>query len=197
MTMECDQRAQAATWQASFELLLPAIKRQCRRQLAGFAAEEREEAMQAAIAYAAVAYARLAERDQLDLAFPVPLVRYGLKQYRAGRIVGTPWNSRDVCSKRCQRQGGYAVETLENWNEVLSETRRATPAEIATLRIDFGQWLETLSPRDRRLAHELARGEETGVVARLLRITAGRVSQLRRELLASWLEFVGEPAVGR
>jgi hypothetical protein len=132
MTMECDQDARASTWQASFELLLPGIRDQCRRQLARFPAEEREEAMQATIAYAAVAYARLAERDQLELAFPTPLVSYGLKQYRAGRMVGTACNSRDVCSKRCQRKGGYAVETMEDWNEVLSETRRATPAEIAT-----------------------------------------------------------------
>jgi hypothetical protein len=195
MTTCCDHAAPVQNWQSSFLAMLPAIEAQCRRQLARCPCSDREEAMQATITYAAVAYAQLAKRNRLALAYPAPLAAYGLKQYRAGRLVGGRLNSRDTCSKRCQRKGGYSVEPLDDWNDVLADSRRATPAEIAALRIDFGDWLKTLSPRDRRLARELARGEATGVVARLLRITAGRVSQLRRELLASWLEFIGEGTV--
>ena len=61
-------------------------------------------------------------------------------------------------------------------------------------RLDFASWLSTLSNRDRQLAEKLALGETTGRVARMFRISAARVSQLRRELCANWHRFVGELA---
>jgi FixJ family two-component response regulator len=59
-------------------------------------------------------------------------------------------------------------------------------------RLDFASWLATLSNRDRQLAEKLVLGETTGRVARTFRISAARVSQLRRELCANWHQFVGE-----
>jgi len=52
--------------------------------------------------------------------------------------------------------------------------------------------LDSLSSRDRRIAEELATGETTGAVAFKFRVSAGRVSQLRRELKQSWDEFHGQ-----
>ncbi len=46
-------------------------------------------------------FARLAELIPLQLAFPEPLVRYGLKQYHAGRLIGSRTNCNDVGSKSC------------------------------------------------------------------------------------------------
>jgi hypothetical protein len=92
-----------------------------------------------------------------------------------------------------------AIERLDRfnprrggWREVLVEDRTAGPAEIAMTRLDFASWLSTLSKRDRQLAEKLVLGETTGRVARTFRISAARVSQLRRELCASWHRFVGE-----
>ncbi len=56
------------------------------------------------------------------------------------------------------------------------------PADIAALRIEFSDWFTSLWPRDQRLASGLARGESTSAMANMFRITAGRVSQLRRDL---------------
>lgn len=69
-----------------------------------------------------------------------------------------------------------------------------TPADSAALRVDSADCLATLPPRDRRVAKALAIGEPTSAVARLLQITAGRVSQPRRELYLSWQRFLGETA---
>ena len=55
------------------------------------------------------------------------------------------------------------MEPLDNLQEMLVETRRTTPAEIAGFRVDFGEWLQSLTPRDRKLAKQLARGEQTGL----------------------------------
>ena len=185
--------ATRANWQAPFLALLPAIQRHAHRELKTVRSSEREEALQAAVAYAAVAFARLVELNKAHLAYAAPLAHYGLKHYRAGRLVGGRANCRDVGSRRCQRRRGYVIESLEDWKEILAETRRTSPAELAALRVDFGDWLRTLSPRNRKLAKALALGEETRAVAKMFRVTAGRVSQLRRELYESWQRFLGEP----
>jgi hypothetical protein len=185
--------APRTNWQAPFLALLPAIQRHAHRELKAVRSSEREEALQAAVAYAAVAFARLVELNKAHLAYAAPLAHYGLKHYRSGRQIGGRANCRDVCSTRCQCRRGYVMEPLEDWKEILSETRRTSPAEIAALRVDFGDWLRTLSPRNRKLAKALALGEETRAVAKMFRVTAGRVSQLRRELYESWLRFLGEP----
>ena len=70
------------------------------------------------------------------------------------------------------------------WQEVLVEDRRASgPAEIAACRIDSSAWLASLPDRNRDIAEQLlATSESTTAAARQFGLTAGRVSQLRREL---------------
>jgi hypothetical protein len=175
--------------------MLPALEIQARHLVRRCPPADREEALQAILAYAALECARLAQRNRLHVACPTPLARFGWKQYCAGRSVGGSMNTLDVASRVGQRQRGSLMEPFDEWQEAMVETRRTTPAEIAALRVDFGAWLDTLSPRDRKLTNELARGESTSAVATMFRLTAGRVSQLRRELEASWSRFVGEPRV--
>ena len=68
--------------------------------------------------------------------------------------------------------------------------RRKEPVpDQAAFRCDFPAWLATHSLRNRRIAEALAVGHSTSEVARRFRVSAGRVSQLRGELRASWLEF--------
>jgi len=181
-------------WHAPFLAMLPAIQRQIRPAIVRRPAWEQEEIIQAVVAYAAVAYARLAAKGRE--AYPSPLVRYGLKHYRAGRMVGSPTNAGELSSPGCQRQHGCRVDSLDQWQETVLTDRRSTPAEQAALRIDFSAWLVTLSWRDQRLAMLLAVGESTGRAAKLLGLTAGRVSQLRRELYESWRQFTGEGSGG-
>jgi hypothetical protein len=183
----------ALDWQGLFVAMLPDIERQARHLLWKCPRNEREEALQAIIAYAAAACASLAGRKRLELAYPTPLARYGFKHYCAGRTVGGSVNAHDLTSTQRQREGSGSVQRLDDWQESLVETRRTTPAEVAGFRVDFGDWLETLTPRDRQLARQLASGEPTSAVAKMFQVTAGRVSQLRRELRASWHRFLGEP----
>lgn len=72
-----------------------------------------------------------------------------------------------------------------------SEDRHASPAEIVAIRVDFSDWLETLTLRNRRIAEQLAVGETSGYVARMFSVSTGRISQLRRELRESWYKFTG------
>ena len=192
-------QAQSA-WQAGFLALLPDIRRQVRfafRQLSG---ERREEAVQEAIANALVAYRRLAELGKTDLAFASPLARYAVRQVCEGRQIACPLNRWEVLSRYAQRKGGFEVsrlhqpdETEGTWKELLVEDRRCTPADLAASRLDFDAWWRRLPRRQRRIAAALAAGSTTGETARRFRVTAGRISQLRRELAQNWREFTGEP----
>ena len=123
-------------------------------------------------------------------------------QVRAGRKVGSKLNIKDVSSEYCQHRKGVRVERLDRydvvesgWREILVEDRRATPADIAATRIDFADWLKSLTPKMRRLAKALATGETTQVAACKFRLSPARISQLRRDLQQAWQTFQGELAV--
>jgi FixJ family two-component response regulator len=85
---------------------------------------------------------------------------------------------------------------LNAWQEAADEdTRNAPVSEIVAFRCDFADWLKSLRRRERQIAESLALGNRTSDVAGRFNVSAGRVSQLRRELAESWRAFVGdEPA---
>jgi hypothetical protein len=147
-----------------------------------------------------VAFVRLVELGKADLAYPTVLARYGIAQFCDGRRVGTRLNIQDATSPYCHRMKSVEVNRLDQydedegvWKEILIEDRNAGPAETAASRLDFSGWLTTLAKRDRKVALKLGAGETTNRAANLFKISAGRVSQLRRERMASWQNFVGEP----
>src|SRR4051794_21821112 len=100
--MPCSSRADAAHLQSAFLPIPPAVERHIQRALVHVAPRERQEAGEAILANAALAFARLAELNRVHLAYPKPLVRYGLKQFHAGRLIGSRTNSNDVGSKSCR-----------------------------------------------------------------------------------------------
>ena len=186
----------------TFEELLPTITKQASVAFRDSRRCEREEQVAETIANCYVAYVRLVQRGLGDVIFASPLAQYAILQVRAGRRVGTKLNVRDISSPYCQHRKGVRVERLDHydvdesgWREILVEDRRATPAEIAASRIDFSDWLKSLTPRVRRIAKTLATGETTQAASRKFRVSPARISQLRRELQQAWHEFHGELAV--
>jgi hypothetical protein len=194
-----DHKQVQPAWHAGFLKLMPAIHRHARFSFRHLPAGAREEAIAEVLADAVLAYVRLESLGKTDLAYPTVLARYAIGRYRDGRRVGGQSNANDVMSGRCLRRNGVVVQPLHRldhrtgtWREVLVEDRHSTPAQIAATRLDFADWLKTLSKRDRRLAEAFALGETTRRVARMFRISSARVSQLRRELCGNWHRFVGE-----
>ena len=186
-------------WHDGFMTLLPAIHSKLRFAFRGLKSEANQEAIQEAVASAAVAYARLYEQGRADLAYATPLANFAVRQYVAGRRVGGQLNVNDVMSRYAQRFHHVQVGSLDRrdddgtWKEILVEDQRSTPAETAAARIDFGDWLGRLCRRDRGVAMTLATGETTRDTAKQFYLTPGRVSQLRKELKKNWQRFQGEP----
>ena len=184
-----------------FERMLPAIRRQAARRLRRLDPTAREEMLAEVVALAYEMFVALARRGRSDLAYATPLATYACRQALGGRRLGTPLNVNDLTSAYCQQRKGVQVQRLDRrdretggWREVLVEDRTANPADIAAMRIDFGEWIASLSRRKRRIAAALAAGERTSRVAQQFRVSAGRISQLRNELRDSWAAFQGQAA---
>lgn len=74
---------------------------------------------------------------------------------------------------------------------VVEDHHTPVPDQVA-FRCDFPAWLKNLSVRNRRIAQALAVGHSTGEVAKRFGVSAGRISQMRREMHRSWQEFQDE-----
>lgn len=179
-----------------FETLLPQIRKVAKHAFRRCPREEREEAMAEVAAHAWIAFLGLMNRGLEHRIFATPLAKYAIKRVRAGRCIGCVRNVNDVSSSYAQKQRGFHVERLDDydkrrnrWREILVEDRRVGPADTAASRIDFADWLASLSRRMRCIAENLSVGETTNTVARRFRLTAGRVSQMRRELRRGWDDF--------
>jgi hypothetical protein len=189
--------------QAKFLSLLPLIVRQADIAFRNKDAESREELTAEVVANAYVCFVRLVQLGRESLAFGTPLGTYAVRQTKAGRKVGTKSNANDVGSPYAQVVKCIHVERLDHrdketgeWREILLECPGVGPAETAAARIDFADWLGSLSRRNRSIATTLATGESTGVTAKRFNVSSGRISQLRRELKASWETFQGEVPTG-
>ena len=198
---QCSEQASYAVpdRDVKFLAMLPRIRRQADYYLRHLSRQERTEGIQEVVANAFVSWVRLTERGKSGLAYAGPLARYGAFQYLGGRRIGSRMNVGDIASNYCRRSKGILVGQLDcydepagQWQEILVEDRHSGPAEVATARIDFAAWLESLPERTRHVARALATGEATGHVAQMFGCSASRVSQLRRELHHSWRVFQGE-----
>jgi len=190
------RRESTQAWHEPFLAMLPAIVRHASIAFTDLPYQTRKELVQEAVANCLVAYVRLVELGKEDIAYPSVLAMYAVRQIREGRRVGAKLNVRDVSSTYCQLAKGVQLKRLDHldhdsaeWMELVVEDGQATPADIAATRIDFAAWLDSLPRRERRIAEELATGETTSAAAKKFRVSAGRISQLRRRLKRSWDAF--------
>jgi hypothetical protein len=190
-------------WHRPFLAMVPKIRRQARFAFRKTQPELRQELIAEVIANALLAYVRLVELGKQDVAFGSALGRFAVAQVRVGRRVGNRLRVGEVMSLYAQRQKGFQVEALDHfddeencWQQMVVEDKRATPAEIAAVRIDFASWLRLLPRGRRRIALALAGGETTTTAAKKFRVSPARISQLRQWLKENWLRFQGEIGAG-
>jgi hypothetical protein len=109
----------------------------------------------------------------------------------------------DIFSQLAQERHGFTVRSLNDtdfpsapgWEAaVTQDARQFSPADAASFKLDFNDWLGTLSQQERRLAKRLAIGDRPGDIARLARRSPAWVTKLRSELKKSWQVFRGEVA---
>jgi hypothetical protein len=195
-----DRSRKAPAWHTTFLAMLPAIQRHANIASRYLDHEAREEFVQEVTCNCCRAFARLVEQGREHLAAASALARFGVAQARSGRKVGGRLNCKDILAEYCRMRKNLHLEHLDRydaeedtWQEVVVEDRRCGPAEVAATRLDFAEWMRLLPTRRRRIAAFLAQGETTNAASQRFRLSAGRISQIRRELLQSWSQFQGEP----
>lgn len=191
-------------WQAGFLAVLPEIQSYAHLKFRYLKPERRQDAIQEAIAAACVSYQRLAVRGLLHLATVGSLVTFAIRHVRGNRHVGgTQETLNDPMSPVAQRHHGIQDLTYrpgsaqsdgDNWLAEVIADKKAPVPELVAAKVDFGDWLNTMSRRDRRIIAALASRERTSAVADRFGITSGRVSQLRRRYQRDWERFQGQTA---
>ena len=195
-----DSSFSLAKCKAVYAKMLPSIKRHARIAFRYLNPDEKQERVQNVLANTWEALVRLARRGKLDQAFPSILAKFAEKQTRDHRITGGHLNIKDILSKYCQLNKDIFVERLDRFNDqedcweeaVVQDTRNSPVPETVAFRCDFADWLKSLNRRDRRIAEFLSLGNRTSDASRKFRVSAGRISQLRRELAENWRRFVGD-----
>ena len=190
-----------ANWQSAFVELMPEIEQWLHRAFRHLDAEAAEDAIEEGVVNCLLSYRRLHEQDRANSVTAENLAFFAAKQVRSGRIAGGRLNSKEPLAVYAQRRRGIRVEQLNvddlcerNWIDAMVQDRRSSVLDQVAARLDVAAWLATLCRRTRQIAADLAKGCTTSEVAKKHGVTAGRVSQLRRELHDAWRVFQGELA---
>ena len=118
---------------------------------------------------------------------PATIAAYAVRRVRSNRQHGQSTRMVDHSDSRNAelkpKRLGFDLELISRPGD--------DPAEIAAFRVDFAAWLETLDRSLRRTVLLMASGEQTSQLAKRFRLSAGRISQIRKLLNGKWLEYQG------
>jgi hypothetical protein len=188
-------------WQQDFVELLPQIEERLKLTFRHLDPDGREEAIQSATVFCLLSFMRLHRRGRAGAVSASNLVWYGVLQVKCGRPAVGRMNSKEVLSLYAQLRRGIKVEPIHthaptepSWIALLVEDKRAPVPDQVAARLDFAAWIHTLSRRFQRIAADLACGFTTSEMAQKYGLSPGRISQIRRELEASWMRFQSKPS---
>lgn len=109
--------------------------------------------------------------------FAVQGVRHGRQFSRSERSIDCP-----------RRQRREEIERAHVGPEQFARVGD-DPAEVAMVTVDFASWAAALPAKQREVLLAVLQGETTNDLVELLGVSAGRISQMRRQLLESWAQF--------
>lgn len=136
------------------EFILPKVRQYANWRFCRLPPCEREEACSNADALGWQIYRGLVLRGKEPRKFAMRLARVVVCRVCAGRQVGSRVNCEDVLSRAGRIKHGISVQSIgdktldrrQGWRAIVVEDRRACPADVAAIRIDFEAWLTR--PRD-------------------------------------------------
>ena len=154
------------TWQSAFIRMLPDIQQRLQRMFRNLDAEAREDAVYEAVVHSLLAYLRLHEQGNQEVASPSTLTWYAVLQVKRGRPAVGRMNSREPLSRYAQLTKRFqAVPERSNWIDLLVEDKRASILDQVAAKLDVSAWFASLSWRMKHIAKDLADGFTTSEVA--------------------------------
>ena len=180
-------------WQAEFVAMLPEINRCLRLAFRQLGLEAREDAIEEGIVHSLLSYSRLHARGRAAQANASSLAWYATRAVKRGRPAVGRMNGKDVSSRYAQIGSKIRFERHNGeWIDKLVHDKRAAIPDIVAAKLDVRAWFATLTKKMKQIASDLALGCSTSEAATKYGVTAGRISQLRRALEASWLAYQQE-----
>jgi hypothetical protein len=200
--------------QAHFLSILPRIETHAQIRFAFLRCPgKRDDAIAEVVAVAWKWFLRLIAQGKDIDQFVMVLADYVVRHVRSGRKLCGQEKAKDVMSSRAQRLKGFTVERLPSsilrshnalysdphsqdlidaFEERLKDNTQSPVPDQAAFRIDYPAWLAQLGSRYREIAEDMAKDYGTFELSEKHRVSAGRISQLRRELHKDWQRFHGE-----
>ena len=183
---------------AKFLELMPKIVRKANIAFMDYGPDRKEDAVQSVLVTSFLNIKQLAAKGRLDDAYASPIARFAIMSYRCGHVGGIPDNSKDVLNDRCRYVGrskveysGLALDITDSYELETTATDSRYPVDkTVQLRIDYAAWCRSLSPVDRKIVKDLAKGETTNNVATKYGVAASTVSTWRRWYADSWNDFI-------
>src|SRR5262249_15772711 len=130
----------------------------------------------------------------------------------SGRRASGQERSNDVLNPLAQARHGFRVHSLsmghradqtrrDRWLRTVLEERLAgntvtPPPRKAAVRLHFPRGVRRGSTREGKVVRAMSRSESTKDLSRQFNVTAGRISQMRREFHQGWSRFVGDLEIG-
>jgi DNA-directed RNA polymerase specialized sigma24 family protein len=195
--MQSTKQTENERLKQEFLELLPDIERYARHVFRRCRDSDREELIAETTARVWLWFVRLSARGKEPSAVFRPLLRFAVLAVKDGRRVGARKNGRELCHRaKCDGRRIFSLEERDDrsgspWKAIVAEARAFSPADAAAARLDIEAWLRCETVRKRAVANALAVGERPSAIAARLRVSCGRISQLRHDLRQSWERFQG------
>lgn len=194
--------------------LIPLVEQHARYVFRNLPDVHREEAVAEAVAAAFESYVSLKARGKDPVRdFPSMMATFGVLHVKDDRHVGGNSSSKDVLSYKARQKHHFTVkplpqasrrplqelhgsvvgqQRLDEYEEQLQDHRDWPVPDRAAFRVDFPEFLQALSPRDRRIAYFLSLGNSNKEAARKFKLSPGRITQLRQQWCREWYRRHGE-----
>jgi hypothetical protein len=184
---------------AAFLTILPRIELHGRCFFRHKKGDKRGEAIAEMVALAWRSFVNCVRNGKDPTQWPTALACYAARAVHNGRRLCGQERINDVLSPRAQQQHNFTVVSLPEgsslhgnvFDEALIDNTQTPVPDRVSFRLDFPTWRLSRSDRDRRVIDDLMVGERTLDVADKHGLTAGRVSQLRRDFYLDWQRYCG------
>lgn len=188
----------------AFESLLPELQRRLHLNANGF--PDYDEAFGEMLAGSWINFQQKAKRGVLLNACALAWI--ARIRYQAGRVL-CGYSTADAMAQKTVQSGRSRVLSLAQmtatkpkWELAPGEVRRITkalstsererPSDRAAVRLDWAALAERLDARLRLILEGLAMGETRSTLAKILKLTNGRITQLMAVLKREIVAFFGE-----
>jgi hypothetical protein len=198
---------------AAFVSILPRVEQHGRIYFRHLRPHKKADAIQEMRALAWKWFLRLHQLGKDPADFVTTFSTLLARAVNSGRRLAGMAKAKDVMNPLNQRRRGFRVEPLPTSTRTSHESLYASLQGQALLdafeerlrdntvtpvpdqvqfRLDWPAWLQTLTPRERRIIRAMSRNERTLDLSKEFELSPSRISQLRREFWLDWHRFLGD-----